>query len=133
MLQILTKHGQLDVAIYVTETFGRFQRKERIGDPALREAIERAESGLVDADLGGGLIKQRVARAGQGRRRGYRTIIAFRAGGRAVFLYGFAKSAQSNIDAATLSHWQAIGADLLAASDTAIGVALADNELKEVS
>ena len=50
-----------------------------------------------------------------------------------MFLYGFAKSAQSNIDAATLSHWQAIGADLLAASDTAIGVALADNELKEVS
>ena len=118
--------------LYVTKTFRRFQRKERIGDRDLRQAIERADAGLIDADLGHGLIKQRVARAGQGRSGGYRTIIAYRSGHRAVFLFGFAKSALSNIDDATLAHWQAIGADVLAAGGKAIEAAIADNELKEV-
>ncbi len=58
----------------------------------------RAARGLVDADLGGGLIKQRVARQGQGKRGGYRVMIAFRAGDFAVFLFGFAKSADDNLD-----------------------------------
>ena len=118
--------------LYITRTFRRFQRKERVGDQDLRQAIERADAGLIDADLGHGLIKQRVARAGQGRSGGYRTIIAYRSGHRAVFLFGFAKSALSNIDDATLAHWQAIGADVLAAGGKAIEAAIADNELKEV-
>jgi hypothetical protein len=72
--------------------------KERIGDAVLREAVGRAERGQIDADLGGGVIKQRVARPGQGRSRGYRTIILFRRGARAFFVYGFAKSQRANID-----------------------------------
>ncbi len=118
--------------VLVTKTFRRFQRKERIGDQALLQAVERAEIGLIDADLGGGLIKQRVARPSQGRSGGCRTIIAFCVNGRAVFLFGFAKSAQSNINAATLSHWQAVGADLMAASDDSINTAIASRELLEV-
>ena len=51
--------------IYKNGWFEKYARKEKIGDRALRDAIERAEAGLVDADLGGGLIKQRVARAGK--------------------------------------------------------------------
>jgi hypothetical protein len=64
----------------------------------LREAIERAESGLIDADLGGGLIKQRVARKGQGRSGGYRMIDGYRAKDRAIFLLGFAKNERQNIE-----------------------------------
>lgn len=59
----------------------------------------RAERGKVDADLGGGVIKQRIARPGRGKSGGYRTIIFFRRGVRAVFAYGFAKSDRANIDA----------------------------------
>jgi hypothetical protein len=55
------------VRIFKTKLFARFARRERIADASLREAVERAGRGLVDADLGGGLIKQRVAREGQGR------------------------------------------------------------------
>src|SRR5215472_10228570 len=58
-----------------------------------------AEKGQVDADLGGGVIKQRIARPGQGKSGGYRTIIFFRRSDRAVFAYGFAKSDRANIDA----------------------------------
>lgn len=65
--------------------------------------MERAESGLVDADLGGGVIKQRVARPGKGKSGGYRTLILFQQGDRAIFAFGFAKSAQANISKAELA------------------------------
>ena len=78
--------------------FARFQRRQRIADEALARAAQDADSGLVDANLGGGLIKQRLARKGEGKSGGYRTVIAFRRGDRAVFLYGFAKSDRENID-----------------------------------
>jgi len=86
------------VRTFKTKWLARFARRERIADKSLREAIERAERGLIDADLGGGLIKQRVARQGQGRSGGYRTIIAYRAKERAVFFYGFAKNDRENIE-----------------------------------
>jgi hypothetical protein len=86
------------VRVYKTRLFARFARKERISDLALTEAVERAERGLIDADLGGGVIKQRVARQGQGRSGGYRTLIAVRLGDFAVFLFGFAKSERQNIE-----------------------------------
>jgi hypothetical protein len=84
--------------IYKTRWLARFARQEHIADKSLLEAIARAERGLIDADLGGGLIKQRVARQGQGRSGGYRMIVAYRAQDRAVFFYGFAKSDRENVE-----------------------------------
>ncbi len=84
--------------IFKSRWFQRFARKEGIADAALCEAIVRAEKGQIDADLGGGVIKQRIARPGQGRSKGYRTIILFRRGAKAFFVYGFAKSRRANID-----------------------------------
>jgi hypothetical protein len=74
------------VRIFKTKWMMRYARRERIADSSLREAVERAGRGSIDADLGGGVIMQRVARGGQGRSGGYRTLIAYRAGTRAVFL-----------------------------------------------
>ena len=48
----------------MVKAFGRFRRRERISESMLCDAIARAEKGLVDANLGGRLIKQRVARRG---------------------------------------------------------------------
>lgn len=118
--------------IFKTRGVGRFARREHITDASLREAIERAERGLIDADLGGGLIKQRVARRGQGRSGGFRMIVAYRASGRAVFLYGFAKSANDNIDNDELQTLRAIGANWLAASADVVGQALVDGHLQEI-
>ena len=83
--------------IFKSKWFQRFAQKERIDGRALLEAVERAASGQIDADLGGEVIKQRVARPGQGKSKGYRTIMIFRRGERAVFMYGFAKSRHGNI------------------------------------
>lgn len=72
--------------VFKTKWMARYARRERITDRSLREAIERAGRGTIDADLGGGIIKQLLARSGQGRSGGYRTLIAYRSGTRAVFL-----------------------------------------------
>ena len=78
--------------IFKTKWLVRYARRERITDRSLSEAIERAARGLIDANLGGGIIKQRVVRHGQGRSGGYRTLIAYRVGIHAVFLYALAKT-----------------------------------------
>lgn len=70
--------------IFKTRWFERFARKEKIRELVLVEAVARAQKGQVDADLGGGVIKQRIARLGQGKSGGYRTIVFFRLGERAV-------------------------------------------------
>ena len=84
--------------IFQNAWFRRFARKERLSDDVLRCVITQAEQGLIDADLGGGVIKQRIARQGEGKSGGYRTIIIFRRGERAFFMYGFSKSKRENID-----------------------------------
>ncbi len=89
----------LSPAIFKTRWLERFARKEKIGDAVLVDAVARAENRQVDAELGGGVIKQRIARPGRGKSGGYRTVILFRRGVRAVFIYGFAKSDRANIDA----------------------------------
>jgi hypothetical protein len=86
------------VRIFKSRWFQRFARKEGIADAALREAVARAEAGQIDADLGGEVIKQRIARPGEGKSKGYRTSILFRRGAKAFFMYGFSKSQRANID-----------------------------------
>ena len=118
--------------VFKTREFGRFSRKERIGDDQLCEAIERAANGLVDADLGGGVIKQRIARHGQGRSGGYRSIIAFRSSKRGVFMYGFAKSGKANLSDKELVIYKRLALILLGASNADLAHMLATGELIEV-
>ncbi len=119
--------------VYKTKWLGRFARRERITDASLLEAIERAERGIIDADLGGGLIKQRVARPGQGRSGGYRMIVVYRTKDRAVFLYGFAKSERENIEAADLEDLRLVAADFLAADDEGFERITAQQDLQEIT
>ena len=118
--------------IFKTKLFARFARRERISDGALCEAVERVEKGLVDADLGGGVIKQRIARQGQGRSGGYRVLLAFRSKDRTIFVYGFAKSDRDNIDDQELAVVREVSASWLAADARMLGLALAQGLLIEV-
>jgi hypothetical protein len=118
--------------VYKIKGFARFQRGECIADRALVEALLAAERGLVDADLGGGLIKQRVARPGQGKSGGFRTLIAYRRGERAVFLFGFAKNERANIDDDELEEWRYVGRLYLALDERKIEAAITAQELTEV-
>jgi hypothetical protein len=118
--------------VFKTRWFARFARQEKIADDGLREAIERAERGLVDADLGGGFIKQRIARQGQGRSGGYRVIIAYRAKDRGIFLFGFAKSDQENIGSDELAFLRELAKNWLAADATKVRNEIETGNLQEI-
>ena len=115
-----------------THTFRRFTRQEALSDKALAEAIRQAEHGLIAAQLGGGLIKLRIARSGGGKSGGYRTIIAYKAGRRAVFLFGFAKNERDNLTPVQLADLKTVGRDLLALTEHQINEAVAAGRLQEV-
>lgn len=90
------------------------------------------ESGLIDADLGGGLVKKRVARPGRGKSGGARVLLATNKGDRWYFVFGFEKNERSNIEGDELSALRAISADLLALNDDALRRALAGEILQEI-
>jgi hypothetical protein len=118
--------------VFKTKAFARFARKEDLKDKALADVIANIERGLVDADLGGGLVKQRVARVGGGKRGGFRTLIAYRAGERAVFLFGFAKNDRANISPEDERDLKDYGAMLLSLKDKDIELMTENAELREV-
>jgi hypothetical protein len=119
--------------VFKTKWFARFARRARIGDYLLQEAIERAERGIVDADLAGGVIKQRLARQGQGRSSGYRVLIAYQRSRRAVFLYGFAKSERDNIADDELATLRDIARAWLGMDSSRLERALAEGRAEEVN
>jgi len=120
------------VRIFKNKPFARFARKADLGDAALCKAIDSVERGLVDADLGGGVIKQRIARRGGGKSGGFRAVILFRTRARAVFVYGFAKNERDNIGADELAAFRKLAGELLAYDDKAISKAIAAGVLTEV-
>jgi hypothetical protein len=119
--------------IFKNAWFTRFARKEKIGLQALWEAVERAEMGLIDAHLGGGVIKQRIARPGQGKSGGYRSVVFYRMGERAFFVFGFSKNAQDNISHEEETQFKNAAKVILALSDDQIRLLIENGKLEEVT
>ena len=118
--------------ILKTLTFERWQKKTDIADDALRQAVKEMQQGLIDANLGGGLVKKRVARPGAGKRAGYRTLLATNQHDKWFFVYGFAKNERDNIAKQDLLALKLLAKHLLASSVEAIRTALQHGELKEI-
>jgi hypothetical protein len=78
-------------------------RKSGVSDTALCAAVIEMAQGLIDADLGGGVVKKRVSLPGRGKRGGARAIVATNKGDRWFFLHGFAKTERENVSAEELS------------------------------
>jgi hypothetical protein len=100
--------------VFKTKSFFRSTKKANLGDEVLCKAIDEIERGLVDADLGGGIIKKRVSSGGKGKSGGARTIVATNRSGVWFFLYAFAKNERANISSKELAALQMLAADLLA-------------------
>jgi len=94
--------------------------------------VERAENGQIDADLGGGVLKQRVARLGQGKSGGYRTIILYRAARQAFFDYGFAKSDRANIEGNEEMQFKKAATYVLGLSDEQLAELIRKGQFSEV-
>ncbi len=118
--------------VFKNKAFARFARKARITDGVLCAAVADASRGLIDADLGGGVLKQRVARQGESKSGGFRTIILFRIGERAFFVHGFAKNERHNIRDDGLAAFRRLAAEMLAYDDEALAKATGNGTLTEV-
>jgi hypothetical protein len=118
--------------VFKNRPFARFARKARIADSVLCATIADASRGLIDADLGGGVIKQRIARQGGGKSGGFRTIILFRVHERAFFVHGFAKNEQGNIRDDELAAFKMLAANMMTYDDAALARAMANGTLTEV-
>jgi len=90
---------------YTTKSFDREAKRDGISDEDCSEAIHKAENGLIDADLGGGLIKQRISRGNRSAAKGSRAIVFYKRGNLAVFLHIFAKSKKANLSKSELAQY----------------------------
>ncbi|MDP2098163.1 MAG: type II toxin-antitoxin system RelE/ParE family toxin [Methylobacter sp.] len=94
--------------------------------------MERAEQGQIDADLGGGVIKQRIARPGGGKSKGYRSIVLYRKDDRAFFVFGFPKSEQDNIREDEEVQFKKMAKQVLALTDEHLQRLIDNGQFEEV-
>jgi hypothetical protein len=121
------------VRVFQTKAFARFAQKAGIGELPLCDAVRDAERGLIAANLGGGVIKQRIARPGRGKSAGFRTLIVFRTGEKAIFVHGFAKNERDNIAKQELIAVKKLAAELLAYDAETLKRVVASGTLLEVN
>ena len=120
------------MSIYKTRSFARWVKREGLADRDLCDAVVEMQKGLIDARLGGGLIKKRVARSGHGKRGGYRVILASNLGDRWVFMFGFAKNERDNVDDDELRLMKPLASAFLEMDDRMLRQALTSGEFLEI-
>lgn len=123
----------LRVAVFMTKVFARFARRAGLGRAELVRAAELVALGRWDADLGGGVFKQRIARRGGGKSGGYRTLVLFKIGGHSFFVHGFAKNERANIAVRELDALKGLARVLLGLDDEAIRRSIGAGEIEELA
>ena len=119
--------------IFKNKFIAKFAEKQGIDDTDLREAVNRAENGLIDVDLGGGVIKQRIARQGQGKSGDYRSIILFKQSDKAFIVYALAKSNRANITREELAIFKQAADVYLNYSDEELAALQQQNTIQEIT
>lgn len=118
--------------VFKTRAFARMMRKSDLTNAALCAAVREMIDGLVDADLGGGVLKKRVALPGRGKRGSTRTLLASNRGNRWFFLFGYEKNERANITPAERDALQLLAVDLLGMTSAALDQAVVLGELQEI-
>lgn len=119
--------------IFKHRSFLKWAKSEAITDGSLITAISEMNDGLIDAELGSGLFKKRVPIAGQGKRGGYRTLIAFKKDDKAYFVYGFRKNERDNIDTNEKKIFKQLSKTLLNIDEKTLNKMLKADILSEVN
>jgi hypothetical protein len=114
------------------KTFAKWASGEGLSDDALASAVVEMEKGLIDAKLGGQVVKKRVALPGRGKRGSTRTLVAFRQGNKAFFIYGFAKNERANISDKELLALKMLAKELMGYTAAALTKATKAGELIEI-
>ncbi|MFI5305603.1 MAG: type II toxin-antitoxin system RelE/ParE family toxin [Nitrospiria bacterium] len=118
--------------VFKTRSFNRWARKIGLPDPTLCKAVDEMEQGLLDADLGGCVVKKRVPLPGRGKSGSTRTLVATNKGTRWFFMYGFEKNERANISDSELEALKKIAADLLKRSSLELDSLLRSEALQEI-
>jgi hypothetical protein len=118
--------------VFTTKHFRRFAKDNDISEELLCEAVRELGIGLVHASLGGPVFKQRIARKGQGKSGGFRSIIFFKANERAFFVYGFAKNVQENVGRDDLTELKALAKEMFDYDDKTLRLSIESGELHEI-
>ena len=119
--------------ILKTRLFSRWLKKADITEKLLVDAVDEMKRGLIDADLGGGVYKKRIAQPGRGKSGSARTLLASNRQERWVFMFGFEKNERANVSEKELEALKMLAADLLGLTDEQIGQALEDGVVLEVN
>ena len=118
--------------VYKTNQFTRFADKEKINDDSLYKAIRQAEKGNIDKKIRDDIIVQRVAREGQGKRRGYRTVILFKQGDKAFFLKGYERKKQDGINEKDVQYYKNLADDISQLNKIELQTAIKKGTIKKV-
>jgi hypothetical protein len=118
--------------VFKTRSFIRWARKIGLPDATLCKAVDEMERGLIDADLGGCVIKKRVPLPGRGKSGSTRTLVATNKGPRWFFMFGFEKNERANISDSELEALKKIAADLLKRSSIELDSLLRTEALQEI-
>lgn len=125
-------YRKLFMRVFTTKHFRRFVKDNDLSEDSLCEAIRELSIGLVHASLGGSVFKQRIARKGQGKSGGFRTIIFFKLQERAFFVYGFAKSVQGTVGRDDLAELKNLAKEMLNYDDKTLSRSIQSGELIEI-
>ena len=120
------------IRVFKTRHFSRWMRKTELTDHALCAAVVEMAQGLIDANLGGGVVKKRIGLASRGKRGGARTLVATNKGNKWFFVYGFEKNDRANIADDELQALQDVAAELLVRTGRQLDVAVEDGSLQEI-
>jgi hypothetical protein len=123
----------MPTTIYMNKQFARWAKENSLSNDLLANAIKEIEQGLVEAALGGMLFKKRIGLQGRGKSGGARTIIALKIEHRAIFLYGFEKNQQDNINSKDLAYLRVASKKLMSMSDNEIEQQVKFGNLKRVT
>ncbi len=118
--------------VFKTRHFSRWLKKSDLTDAALCQAVNEMVAGLIDADLGGDIVKKRVALPGRGKRGGARTLVATRKASHWFFMYGFEKHEKTNVSTSELEALQIVASELLALTHPQLDSAVEDRTLQEI-
>jgi hypothetical protein len=118
--------------IFKSKAFSKWALKEGLDDGTLRIAVDEIERGLIDAELGGHVVKKRVAIGGRGKSGGVRTLLAYTVGGKAFFIYGFTKNTRANISVDELKALKRLAQELLNYSNKSLTESIMHGVLIEV-
>lgn len=118
--------------VFKTRQFSRWMRQTELTDAALCMSVREMMAGLVDADLGGHVLKKRVAVPGRGKRGGARTLVATRRGSRWFFVFGFEKNEKANVSRAELEALQWLARELLDLTAVQLELSIQDGALQEI-